>query len=235
MRFIKKGGEPSAFTEWKELNQRLSPQNLSYKNLQNPQKEIVKDSLLKEQGFVCGYTMSRLDSTKNLHIEHIESQSGNPEKDLDYSNMLACFPENGGDESHGYGAPIKKGKSVVLNVNFVSPHNPECEAHFIYDKDGGVSATSEAAKLTIQALKLDHQKLCDFRKQAAETHGLTLKVRSARTKREFKSVAEARRFAQEVMLPAVDGKLEPYCVALAQIALDFAHKEEQRCNSLRAS
>lgn len=229
MRFIKKGGEPFDFANWKKA-MRDSPQNLLYDSLSSEQKETLKEGLLKEQGYLCAYTMRRLDAVGNCHIEHLIPQNQDASKDLDYGNMLACFPKDGGDTKHGYGAPIKGGKRVVLNENFVSPLTPACEQHFLYTKDGSVSATDEVAKQTVQMLKLDHPNLTELRKQAAETHGLTLAVRSMRTKRKLKSVADARRFANAVLQPDANGKLEPFCVALAQIALEYAKKEEQRRN-----
>jgi uncharacterized protein (TIGR02646 family) len=234
MRFIAKGAEPSALTVWKKMMQ-ASPENLNYGNLPGNEREAVKRSLLKEQAYLCAYTLRRLDGIENCHIEHVEPQNVAQEKDLDYGNMAACFPKDGGDTSHGYGAPVKGGTRMIPSVNFVSPHSAGCETRFIYNDKGGVSpaGTDEAAQKTIETLKLDHGSLMELRRHAIEAHGLSLRLRTIRTSRNLKSATEARRFAAEVMLPDSNGRLEPYCVVLAQVALDYAEKEEARSRRLR--
>lgn len=60
-----------------------------YRDISSKDKEIIKDSLLKEQGYLCAYCMKRLDNTNYVKIEHIAPQSVYPEKSLSYRNMLA--------------------------------------------------------------------------------------------------------------------------------------------------
>ena len=57
-------------------------------------KTDLRASLLKEQGFICGYCMRRVNAA-NSRIEHLKPQSlslrqGKPEETLDYSNMIVC-------------------------------------------------------------------------------------------------------------------------------------------------
>jgi uncharacterized protein (TIGR02646 family) len=234
MRSIEKSGEPLAPTEWKRQMQK-SPQNLSYGNLPGDVKNEIKAALLKEQGYICAYTMQGLTET-TAHIEHVQPQSTDPELDLDYGNMAACFPEDGGDTSYGYGAPIKADTDIKLNVNFVSPHSPGCEQRFEYDSKGNIKAPlgDNAAKNTIQILKLDHGALKDLRQRAIETHGLTLRRGSLRYPKKRKSAAQARRFAENVLQFSQDGRLEPFCTALAQVANTYADKEEARAKRMRS-
>lgn len=149
--------------------------------------------------------------------------------------MAACFPKDGGDISHCYGAPIKGGTSVTLNKDFVSPHHSSCEKRFRYDGKGGISAAGEdvAAENTVALLKLNHGILQDLRRSTIEAHGLSLRAGSRRTARKLKSAAEARRFAKEVLETNDSGRLEPYCIALAQVALEYVEKEEARSQRLR--
>jgi hypothetical protein len=86
--------------------------------------------------------------------------------------------------------------------------------------------------MTIALLKLDHAALQALRRRAIETHGLALRHGSRRTNPKPKSAAEARRFASKVLEKA-NGRLEAYCVALAQVALEYADKEEARSKRLR--
>lgn len=235
MRLIAKSAEPLELTNWKQT-MRLSPQNLNYDNLPSNEKDAIKASLLKEQGHLCAYIMVRLRDVGDCHIEHVQPQNAAPGLDLNYANMVACFPKNGGDVSHGYGAPVKAGIPVTPNNNFVSPHSPNCEQRFLYDTKGHVCAAAgdAAAKQTIQTLRLDHDTLVDLRRRAIEAHGLTLRHLSARKPRVLKSAAEARRFATEVMQFGTNDYLEPFCVALSQVALDYANKEEARAQRMRA-
>ncbi|MDD5385371.1 MAG: TIGR02646 family protein [Gallionella sp.] len=235
MRSIAKSAEPVELASWKQAMQ-TSLQNLNYDNLPSNVKDLVKAHLLKEQGYLCAYTMLRLHDVADCHIEHIRPQNDAPELDLDYSNMAACFPKNGGDVSHGYGAPVKAGIPITPNNNFVSPHSPNSELRFLYDTKGCVCAAAgdAAANQTIQTLRLNHDTLVDLRSRAIEAHGLTLRRSSARSSRALKSAAEARRFAIEVMQFGTDGYLESFCVALSQAALDYANKEEARAQRMRA-
>lgn len=235
MRYIRKLAEPFGLRIRKQRQTQDSPQNLNYANLPTEIKDTIKTKLLEEQGFLCAYTLRRLDRVTDCHIEHILPQNVLPEEDLDYRNMAACFPKDGGDTSHNYGAPIKGGTSITLNKDFVSPHHSSCERRFRYDGKGGIAAVAGdvAAENTVALLKLNHNTLQDLRRSAIETHGLSLRVGSRRTTRKLKSAAEARRFAKEVLETDDSGHLEPYCIALAQVALEYAEKEEARSHRLR--
>lgn len=235
MRSIAKQGAPMTLQNWVREMQRNAPHNLSYGNLPTAVKDEVKQALLIEQGHLCAYTLRRIDGIEDCHIEHVEPQNTTPESDLDYSNMAACVPKNGGDTSCGYGAPIKAGQAIALNTNFVSPHMPSCEARFQFDAHGCLQAPrgDAAAQGTIRTLKLDHSALVDLRRAAMQAHGLALTARTNRNARQLKSAAEARRFAAEVLQPDRDGRLEPFCAALAQVALNYADREEARAQRLR--
>ncbi len=211
-----------------------SPQNLSYANLPRDVKDEIEAGLLKEQGYLCAYTMQRLTEGE-CHIEHVRPQNVAPELDLDYGNMAACFPQDGGDTSPGYGAPVKAGTDVELNVNFVSPHSHGCEQRFQYDSKGGITSTvgNRAAEETIRILRLDHGTLSELRQRAIEAHGVTLRRGSMRSARCRKSAAQARRLAGSVLLPSKDGRSEPFCVALAQAANAYAAKEDARAKRMR--
>lgn len=235
MRAIVKQGIPMTLQNWVRDMRRDAPQNLSYDNLPTAIKDDVKRALLMEQGHLCAYTLRKLHGIDSCHIEHVEPQNAAPGKDLDYANMAACVPKDGGNTSFGYGAPIKAGKAVTLNADFLSPHMPGCDTRFRFDDKGCVrSATGDAAAQgTINTLKLDHGALIELRRAALQAHGLTIATRTTRTARQLKSAAEARRFAAEVLRPDGSGQLEPFCVALAQVALAYAEREEARSQRLR--
>jgi uncharacterized protein (TIGR02646 family) len=235
MRYVAKGAEPQKLRKWKTDNA-ASPQNLQYGNLPGEVSKQVRAALLREQGYLCAYTMRRLQSVADCHIEHVQPQNTAPGLDLDYANMAACFPRDGGDRSSGYGAPIKGGQPVTLNVNFVSPHQIGAADRFQYNGKGEISANRNdvAALGTISMLKLCHDQLVELRRRAIETHGLAVQRGTTRKAIKLKSAAEARRFAYEVLQPDANGQLEPFCVALAQVAIEYAAIEEARSQRLRA-
>ena len=69
MRYIKKQETPPAFTDWKaQENEDWQPYwNSKTTNFQNPEKRIVHESLLQEQGYICCYCQRRID-LNNSHI-----------------------------------------------------------------------------------------------------------------------------------------------------------------------
>ncbi len=232
MRAVVQQSEPLSFRNWKRLNT-ATPQNLKYNHLPGPIKDEIKQSLLQEQGYLCGYTLQRLSAISACHIEHIIPQTQSPSLALDYANMLACFPADGGARQYGFGAPLKAGTHVFLHHNFISPHYAGCEAHFCYQKTGAVTAVDTAAQETIEILRLNHPTLQEFRRSAIQTYGLSLRSRGLRSKQRPLSATAARRLAQQVLQPDAQGRLEPYCVALAQVALNYAEQEDKRSQRLR--
>jgi len=232
VRFIAKSGEPKALRDWKAENRR-TPQNLRFENC--PKAEIRK-ALLAEQGFLCAYTMLRLEKESCCHVEHVKAQATHREHALDYANMLACFPSNGGDASHGFGAPLK-GDFHATEDNFVSPLHKSCETRFSYRQSGAVIAASEtdpAARNTIDILRLDHPALRDKRREVLQMLGLAIGIptrdptRKAKRSKAIISAALARRLAERASAFDKNGKLQPFCIAIKQNAERYANREEKR-------
>jgi uncharacterized protein (TIGR02646 family) len=232
VRSIIKLAQPAALRNWK-LDNQDSPQNLTYQNLDSATKDQIKHHLLIEQGYLCAYTMLRLESVSSCHIEHIQAQTHAPQLSLEYTNMAACYPANGGNPC-GYGAPFKAGNAVVLNRNFVSPHGPNVNERFTFNTKGYVTAAEgdEAAEQTISLLALNDKSLQELRAQALQAHGIGLHRNKLRTPRRTLSAAAARRFSQQILSPDANGYLEPFCVALSQAARQFAEQEEKRAARL---
>ena len=88
MRYIKKQQTPQEFLDWKaKSNEDWQP---TWDDLKNPEKTIVRQSLLKEQGYICCYCQRRIN-LNNSHIEHFKpkDESRYPELSLEYTNFLA--------------------------------------------------------------------------------------------------------------------------------------------------
>lgn len=85
MRKIVKGREPREWTEY-----RATP-GAEYQSIPE-----LRDSLLKEQGYICAYCMRRIphrdrNSNEDSRIDHIWGRN-HKERELDYSNMVICCP-----------------------------------------------------------------------------------------------------------------------------------------------
>ncbi|MFM7887111.1 MAG: retron system putative HNH endonuclease [Pseudanabaena sp.] len=165
MKHIVKQQEPQLFSIWK-----TNPQN-TYERFkktsatdENSPKKVVKDALLKEQGYVCCYCERRISSLDS-HFEHFRPQSDTSVDPLDFTNLLcSCIKElSAGDPSHcGYSK-----KDWFDEHYLVSPFDPNCEKRLSYTADGEISPTDptdEAAKQTISKLKLDIPNLTERRR-----------------------------------------------------------------------
>jgi len=234
MRHIQKGGEPKALRDWKRANKKI-PENLFYGRRSTFPTSAVKDALLKEQFHLCAYTMKRLSTVDDFHIEHIQPQSITKKKpetkplEVDYTNMLACFPPKS-DRAPGYGAPWKADYEVT-DENFVSPLHGSCEKRFLYKPDGTVKEANGdgAAKETIKALVLNHDVLVELRERELRAYGIV-----RRGTRQI-SAKKAKELAESIMQPDSEGCLPEYCVAVRQVAEKYANREEQWASARKKS
>ena len=91
MRKINKGKEPNGLKEYRAIP------GANYKDMSTTCKDELRDSLLKDQGYICAYCMRHIpandkDSNTATKIEHIQCQTYHPDRDLDYTNMVICCP-----------------------------------------------------------------------------------------------------------------------------------------------
>jgi uncharacterized protein (TIGR02646 family) len=173
MRRIRKSREPRPLTEWR-LRYRGTP-NYNYSLLrQNPNVvEAVMMSLLEEQGWLCAYTGRPLDGPQGCHIEHVKAQTHcraeGRNEDVSYRNMVACYPAPNTGEAP-YGAHQKKDWPTPAERHlFVSPLDDNCERRFHFGYNGKVNVAvngDEAARMTIDRLKLNHDVLKRMRHNA---------------------------------------------------------------------
>lgn len=222
MRTITKGAEPRALLDWKRENQ-ASPENLHYEGGGFPRKEVC-ESLLKEQHYLCAYTLKSLTSADKCHIEHVLPQSKHSNKEsIDYRNMLACHPA--GNISCEYGA-VAKADYDPANHPFLSPLHPTTSEQFRFYEDGTLVGLTPDACACIDVLNLEHPTLKDDRAAAIRGY-LQPKTRYKLT------AAQARRLAERINLPDSQGKLTAYCTAIAQAAIKFADREERKAARMK--
>jgi len=168
MKHVRKLGAPQDYITWCNLVRGKSNEN--YSCLQNPQKANLHRALLREQGWLCAYTMRRIEESSS-HIEHIKPEgicrAEAVGSDLNYANLVACFPREGMERKYRYGAQWKDNWWQNDGVEFVSPLHPNCETRFRFYLDGSIQAVRNhpAAVTTIRVLGLDHRSLAEDRKR----------------------------------------------------------------------
>lgn len=171
MKYIQKAGCPHGYSQWCATV--TGTNKADYRELPATEKHVLLAALITEQGALCAYTMRRIGAD-SAHVEHIKPESrcrvDQPESDLDYGNMVACFPRDGMKKAYRYGAQKKDNWWENDGAGFVSPLHPVCERRFRFDLAGKIVAVANhsAALATIQVLALDHASLTEDRKRVIE-------------------------------------------------------------------
>lgn len=210
MRKITKTHPPKQLLNWLKENESL---DRSYGALQGKDAHAaLKKFLLKEQGYLCAYTGRKVDLS-DTHVEHIKPQTKCKNlEDVEYRNMLACFPADGGDKSHGYGAPMKGGNWD--EDLFVSPCSEDCERRFTYSWKGKISETDaddEGAKDTIGLIHLNHENLSKMRHKAIMGFfGFSPRAKSL-------STDDAKALLPKICTSDNSGHLCAFCFVLKQL------------------
>ena len=171
MKHINKQGAPIFYLAW--CQKMKGQENEDYRNLPSKEKGILLKALVKQQGKICAYTMRRID-TDTSHVEHIKPESICRQEmrgsDLDFQNMVACFPREGMRRKYRYGAQEKDNWWENEGELFLSPLRNTCEIHLKFNLKGEVLAANDnvAALKTIDVLNLNHNSLKDDRKRAIQ-------------------------------------------------------------------
>lgn len=212
MRNIRKTNPPPQLIAWLTTNS-AKGLDVSYDALSGkPAHQALKKHLLKEQGYLCAYTGREIEKD-TAHLEHLKPQKKcQGKEDVAYRNLVACFPADGGDVSHGYGAPLKADWwDATL---FLSPCAEDAERHFKFSWSGRIEAlppNHKPAQKTISVLKLDNKSLRDMRRKAiVGFFGLSSKSPPLK-------LAEAKRLIGKIDQPDRSGKLLPFVFALKQL------------------
>ncbi len=95
MKYIEKNIEPEEFAKWREREE-----DKTWLTFKNPLKNIVRDSLIEEQGAICCYCGKRVHKDHNTTIEHLKPRSKYPDDIFNYGNLLASCVGGGKDIIH---------------------------------------------------------------------------------------------------------------------------------------
>lgn len=203
MKYIHKGEEPEMFAAWKRLqNEDWTP---NWDALRSPEKPVLNDALLREQGYICCYCGMRI-SKENSHIEHLKPRSIYPNLELEYANLLlSCQRKRTPPEHCGY-----KKDDWYYEQLIVSPLEANCADFFRYAESGEIRATDDpnkqaAAATTIAQVGLNIDKLIDMRRMAIEE---ILEGIDELTNEEIQKLIE---YYEQ---PDADGKYSPFCAAI---------------------
>lgn len=186
-------------------------------------KAAIKQQRLIDQGYICPYTLVRIDEN-SCHIEHIKPRAiskaeGRPEETLDYENLIACFPANGGNKAYGCGAPMRDNKPLAF-----SPRDFRCENQVRYRSSGQVEAANgspEVCEMIDNTLCLNARWLMDKRRTALEKAGVAIGSNPPI------SIREARALRDLVLHYSPQRKLPPFCVAIAHAAQEHIERLEK--------
>ncbi|MBB3014034.1 retron system putative HNH endonuclease [Cupriavidus alkaliphilus] len=152
MRYTRKGVPPAEFVAWTDLaTEDWEP---TFDQLQNPEKRILLQALIREQGGVCCYC-GRAIGEENSHVEHFRPQERFPQLELSFHNLHAsCYRMPAPEATH---CGHFKGNRFDEALH-ISPLDPECESRFIYTAMGGIAPSlpdDERADHMLEILGLD--------------------------------------------------------------------------------
>jgi uncharacterized protein (TIGR02646 family) len=166
MRKIHKGNEPNSLVSWKRINP-----TARYNELSRQERIDIRTACLQEQFYLCAYCCQRIIDTTCIN-EHVEAQSINPNRSLDFTNIVAsCTKAGQCDKAH---------KSQPLPL---TPFMDECEDELKFKISGRVEGLTDRAKETVRILNLgdvenNNRSLIEARKELTTTllfneHGLS--------------------------------------------------------------
>lgn len=199
MRGIQKGAEPRLLTRYRAAGGEYDGHDFT------PVKNAVRLSLLKEQGHLCAYCMTRI-TLDNMKVEHWACQADNSALQLDYSNLLGCCKGDEGEKFVNQTCDSRKGNKTLK----FNPSRPQDRINTLiqYGGQGKIYSTDEEFSTQINTiLNLNKARLVENRLNilALLRSKLSCKSGKRRTK------AEIRRLLDEYMNINAQGHLRAYC------------------------
>ncbi len=224
MKQIVKRGAPRDYIDWCKAQK--GKNNEDYRCLSKDAIDSLRGELVSEQGGLCAYTMRRIDVTSS-HIEHIKPETlCRAEKrgsDLDYGNLVACYPKGGMKNPYRYGAQQRNDWWENDGRDFVSPLQKRCEAKFGFNQKGEIFAVNNdvAAQTTIRVLKLDHNSLTEDRAGAIKQFIFGPKGDSPL------SIKSATNFIETICEINMARKYREFCIAIRHALVEYVAIQEK--------
>ena len=216
MKYIQKTECPHSYSKWCT---EVAGTNMSdWSEVPKAQKNLILEAMIADQGGLCAYTMRRIDNNSS-HVEHIKPQSRCRQdlrgSDLDYTNLVACFPRHDVKGQPRYGARLKDNWWKNDGAEFVSPLQPTCEQVLRFKLNGEIEAINNRTEAitTIKVLGLNHRSLTEDRKRVIE------EFIYGPTKDDPMSSATAQRVRDTICDRDGNGRFYEFCIAL-RAALD---------------
>ncbi len=137
MIYIQKKPEPDLLLKYRYQK------NARFDDMDADVKKQLRESLLKEQGYLCAYCMRRIVDEKDIKIEHFNART--PENELQYHNLLAVC--RGGE-----GGPVKARSCDTKKGNRPIFINPLCKSDMnrIYYDNSGEIHSSDTTKYVFE-------------------------------------------------------------------------------------
>jgi len=207
---ITKTIEPSSLTFYRSsiAHERLLDANI-YEDYPHKTKQGCSDGdrdnlrlqLLKEQGYICCYCMSRINY-ENSKIEHLKPQSRFRDKQIDYNNLfISCDGGEGLAHNKQY-CDSKKAETELKAIDFLE----NIQDYLKYKKEAKrVIILSDNTNLSddIDTLNLNVDRLAKNRKEAYDSVIANLKNEGFSSQNVRKILNYYRQMH--------NGKYEPYC------------------------
>ena len=165
MKRIVKSVEPHDFVQWKKQDKMAHRPN--WNRVPNAIRQSVRESLMREQGFICCYCESSV-STTDSHVEHFRPKECFADIQLDYINLhCSCQQDPAPGEPRHCGH--RKGSWFDEEL-LVSPLDSNCEERFRFTANGDIfpRPNDPSAQTTIDRLGLGLPKLNALRAAAVD-------------------------------------------------------------------
>jgi len=183
-----------------------------------PVKDAIRLDLLLDQGHLCAYCMRRINA-QTMKVEHWQSQSDFPDRQLAWDNLLGVCDGNEGQPWNQQTCDTRRGNTPLT-------YNPSNLAHVIesrinYLGNGTIDSDEQPfAEELKNVLNLNWTRLKDNRASVIEAVLQALaKKAGTRTRGELEQLVEVWRTLQKQML-------QEYC----SVAIYFLKKRLRRCN-----
>jgi uncharacterized protein (TIGR02646 family) len=210
---IKKGPEPV------ELLQYRFTKNATYEGMPSDIKDKVKESLMREQGYLCAYCMCRIEMGTGKHratIEHCLPQTLTTESErLNYRNMVAvCWGNRDAHSNEEKTCDAKRGSLPVeqQEMKKVELFRGDSLREIQYASDGRIFSENkdldEDLNLRLN-LNCEARQLKDCRKSALDT--LRRKVA-----KDYPNKTAPKEYFQNLLRCYMESSTEktPYCGVL---------------------